>query len=207
MDDASEDSNFQSLNDLIQKLDTNKISLFRNEKNLGAFLNKMECVKKASNDWVVLLDSDNTIDNSYIDALPTDKVDNCFYLPVFAKTPSNAFDFTRHSGRTFYNDGFIELINAPRHRGSDREFTNTGNYFFNKNTYLEAIDRESDLQNPHASDCTYMLWLCFKNLENFSIYVVPNLTYIHDHSSKDSWYRQKSKPSQKFFKWMKDNIK
>jgi glycosyltransferase involved in cell wall biosynthesis len=44
---------------LIKKLNTNKIKVFRNKTNQGAFRNKYETVSKCSNEWIYLLDSDN----------------------------------------------------------------------------------------------------------------------------------------------------
>ena len=201
VDDASEDSKFQSLNDLIQKLGTDKISLFRNEKNLGAFLNKVECVKKASNDWVALIDSDNVIDRSYIDNLPNERKKFCFYLPMIASCSSALLDFSVYSGKTFDKYDFKKLLNSPD--GKDHCLTNTGNYFFNKNTYLSAIEKEDNLQNPHGVCSTYPLFLAFKNLKNFEIYIVPNLIYSHG-LTRDSWYNATETQSQIFFKTLKE---
>ena len=77
-DDCSEDLIFKKLKHKIKTINNAKIKLFRNKENKGAFLNKVESIKKCSNDWVALIDSDNEIDKSYIDNLPEKKDNNTF---------------------------------------------------------------------------------------------------------------------------------
>jgi glycosyltransferase involved in cell wall biosynthesis len=50
-----------------------KIRAFKNETRLGPFLNKLECMKKASYEWICLMDSDNFADLDYFD--------NFLYIP------------------------------------------------------------------------------------------------------------------------------
>tara|TARA_R110001592_G_scaffold160695_4_gene392995 strand:+ start:39102 stop:39830 length:729 start_codon:yes stop_codon:yes gene_type:complete len=200
LDDASEEYNFKNLKYAIDELNNDKIYFSRNEKNLGAFLNKIECVKKASNDWVVLLDSDNIIDRSYIDNIPDDKKESCFYLPVIASCASSNLNYSIYSGKTFYKYDFKRLLNSSN--AKDQCLVNTGNYFFNKNTYLSAIEKENNLQNPHGVCSVYPLFLAFKNLKNFEIYIVPNLIYSHG-LTHDSWYMTTQTQSQIFFKTLK----
>ena len=45
--------------------ENSKLKLFKNEKILGPFLNKLKCCKHAKNEWIVLLDSDNFADIDY----------------------------------------------------------------------------------------------------------------------------------------------
>ena len=201
LDDASEERNYDELKAAINELNNSKIYLYRNKKNKGAFLNKIECVKKASNDWVALIDSDNIIDRSYIDNLPDDRKEFCFYLPMIASCANNCLDFSAHSGKTFDKNDFKALINSPH--SIDQCLTNTGNYFFNKNTYLSAIEKEDNLQNPHGVCSTYPLFLAFKNLKNFEIYIVPNLIYSHG-LTRDSWYNATETQSQIFLKTLKE---
>lgn len=203
LDDASEEHHYYKLKAAVNELSNSKISLFRNEKNLGAFLNKIECVKKASNDWVALIDSDNVIDRSYIDNLPNERKEFCFYLPMIASCSSALLDFSVYSGKTFDKYDFKRLLNSPNGKGHC--LVNTGNYFFNKNTYLSAIDKEDDLQNPYGICSLYPLFLAFKNLKNFKIYIVPNLIYSHGLTS-DSWYTATAAQSQIFFKTLKEEV-
>ena len=52
--------------DKIQKMFNNeKLRLFKNDKRLGPFLNKLSACSKAKNEWIVLIDSDNFADKNY----------------------------------------------------------------------------------------------------------------------------------------------
>ena len=53
-DDGSVESEYNKLLSLIEGKD--KIKVFRNPSNIGAFRNKYNSVKNCSNDWVYLLD-------------------------------------------------------------------------------------------------------------------------------------------------------
>ena len=44
-----------------------KLKLFTNKQLLGPFLNKLEACKKAENEWIVLMDSDNFADIDYFE--------------------------------------------------------------------------------------------------------------------------------------------
>ena len=65
-DDCSDEDQWKKLNQIVDTLNTDKIKLFRNKKNLGAFRNKYTTVLNCSNTWVYLLDSDNRVfEDSY----------------------------------------------------------------------------------------------------------------------------------------------
>jgi glycosyltransferase involved in cell wall biosynthesis len=66
VDDHSDDKNFNDLSNQINLLKSPKLKIHRNTKNLGAFLNKCRAIDLTSNDWVILLDSDNIIDIHYL---------------------------------------------------------------------------------------------------------------------------------------------
>ena len=61
-DDGSTDEELISLKKIISKFEniSNKEIMFsKNQKNLGAFYNKLELIKKSKNDLIYILDSDN----------------------------------------------------------------------------------------------------------------------------------------------------
>jgi len=178
-DDCSEDLIFKKLKHKIETINNAKIKLFRNKENKGAFLNKVESIKKCSNDWVALIDSDNEIDKSYIDNLPEKKDNNTFYLPSIAVCSSPYLNFSKYAGKSLDKNAFCSII--------DKALANTGNYFFNKNTYLKAIEKETNLINPYGLCSAYPVWLCYKYIEKFKVEVVEGLHYKHG-LGKDSWY-------------------
>jgi len=146
-----------------------KVKIFLNEKNLDCYRNKREAVSKASNEWIILLDSDNVIDRSYLDAimehLPHDK--RCILQPSFARPH---FNFSK------YNGMMITKSNAGNYI-HDRWFEtmlNACNFFVNRDEYLRIWDGSID---PVTSDSIYFnyRWLEAGN----SIYVVPGMEYEH----------------------------
>lgn len=196
-DDCSEDLIFNELKSKINDLNNSKIKLFKNNKNKGAFLNKVESIKKCSNDWVALIDSDNEIDKSYIDNLPEDRDEKTFYLPSIAVCSSPNLNYSKYSGQSLGKNEFIGII--------DSALANTGNYFFNKNTYLEAIEKEPNLINPYGLCSLYPLWLSYKHIDNFKIKVVGGLHYKHG-LDPDSWFRANQNKSVQLINFFKNNI-
>jgi hypothetical protein len=154
-----------------------KIKIYRNQNNIGSFLNKLECVKLSKNNWIILLDSDNIIDNDYIDVIKDLKNTETIYAPSHAICESPILNYEKYSGvildrenyknTLIYGDGIWDAI------------LNTGNYFFNKESYINCVTKETELIDSLASDVYYLVYLWFKNLENPKLNIVPNLKYIH----------------------------
>jgi len=87
-DDDSNHRDFEKLIEILKKFKNPKIKLYKNKKNLGVYLNKIKVISLSTNNWIILLDSDNIILKGYIDKLeleyPWDK--KTIYAPVWAKT-------------------------------------------------------------------------------------------------------------------------
>lgn len=170
-----------------------KIKLFRNEKNLDCYRNKREAVSKVSNEWVILLDSDNVIGVDYLDALyktyPNEDgtfYKNVIYQPVFAK-PS--FNFTEYKRLSISKKNVHKYIES----GNFATMLNAMNFFVNRDEYLRVWDGSVD---PVTSDSIYFnyKWLEAGN----SIYVVPGLEYEH-RVHKGSHYQNNVKRTPKGF--------
>ena len=89
-DDVSKD--LKELENYLNNLNNKKIKLYKNTINLGAYHNKLESLSKCTNEWCILLDSDNYLNENTIDILYSlDKWDkNIIYAPSWAKTfPGN----------------------------------------------------------------------------------------------------------------------
>lgn len=169
VDDHSDETIFANLQFMVNGLD--KVKLFRNEKNLGCYHNKRQSVECASQEFVILLDSDNQIDTSYLDAIDFIKLkenNRVLYQPEFARPH---FDFRNYSGKTFYRSWiknytvqqtFLTMLNAM-------------NFLVNRNEYLLIFD--SAKEEPWTADSIYFnyLWLAAGN----SIYVTPGMQYDH----------------------------
>jgi glycosyltransferase involved in cell wall biosynthesis len=159
-----------------------KLSLRTNPENLGALRNKIEAVKAAKNPWVMLIDSDNMIDEDYITACYfTDMKPDTIYAPV--KGLPN-LDYSEFSGRVFTKEDLPML-----HRGGTFEsLLNTCNYFFNRNEFLDLAS-QIDLQtNWKSYESLYFAVMWLKS--GRKIEVVPSLEYKHNTESPDGVYRR-----------------
>lgn len=168
VDDASDAHIWQELNELWMFAHP-KIKLFRNEKNLDCYRNKREAVSKASNEWVILLDSDNVIDTGYLDAIvPARAIDRTvIQQPSFAMPH---FDFRGFERQIVSKINVANLIKSTNFE----TMLNACNFVVNRDEYLRIWDGSVD---PVTSDSIYFnyKWLEAGN----SIYVVPGMSYTH----------------------------
>lgn len=174
-----------------------KVKIYRNEKNLDCYFNKHKAVTLATNEWVLLIDSDNVFSKDFIDKVFEENLTNrkwmrsVVYQPSFAK-PN--FDFTAFDGILVHKSCVSNLM--PQHQF--QTLLNTNNNFFNREAWLSVFDNSVD---PVTSDSIYQnyRWLEAGN----SIYVVPGLHYEHrvsNHGKEEgSHYVQKNRKTPKGF--------
>lgn len=167
-DDCSDLEIYDRLHDYF--IGYEKVKLFRNERNVGMSRNKAIAVELATNNIVALIDSDNVITSSYIDALfangqlMTDKVIN---VPAFAQ-PN--FDFRKYAGT------FIRTKEAKENMNDSifRVMLNCCNYVVPRQTYIDVYEYNSEMK---GTDTIYMNYLWLK--KGYSFYVVPGMEYFH----------------------------
>lgn len=145
-----------------------KVKLYRNEQNLDCYRNKKRSVELATNDWVIVWDSDNIFTTAYVDTLFQKEWEiDTLWQPSFAKP---------HFNFSVYNGCYISKSNVSKYMGDEtfKTMLNAMNYFVNRNEYLRVWDGAVD---PVTSDSLYQnyRWLDAGN----SIYVVPGLEYEH----------------------------
>lgn len=180
VDDCSNIENFEMLRNKIAEIygvENSKIKLFRNEENIGTGENKKMAISLCENDWVIILDSDNNIDRTYID---------CLYKMVswsgdVIYCPSKAGDFDY----SFYNNTRIGRKLASSLIEDDKRFQcllNNCNYFVNKKEYLKIQKHSTDVKSLDGIFFNYH-WL--KNNKEF--FVVPDLIYEHVVHSENRW--------------------
>jgi len=172
MDDHSEDYN--EMLSTVKCLDAEgKVRVFRNPRRYGPLRNKVDAVEKCRNDWVIILDSDNTIERDYVDVLfALGRWDeHTIYCPDFAKPH---FNFTRWSGRTIDRKNIKNMIEV----GGERvvQMLCDMNYFVNKSEFLKAVEAYKN-DDYTAMDVLYVntLWLERGN----KLKIVKGLQYIH----------------------------
>lgn len=167
VDDASPEEVYQTI--AWQTKAFPKVKLYRNETNLDCYRNKRRAVELASNEWVIIGDSDNIFTPQYVNSLFAMEAwaARTVYQPSFAKPH---FDFTKYSGK------FIDKTNVAQFM-EDSTFStmcNAMNYFVNRDEYLKVWDGSVD---PVTSDSIFQNYNWLKS--GNSIYVVPGLEYEH----------------------------
>jgi glycosyltransferase involved in cell wall biosynthesis len=149
-----------------------KARVFHNDNNQFVFRNKFISVERASSEWVIVFDSDNILDRSYIDVLyKIQWRQEEIYQPCFAR-PS--FDFREFSGRTIQASEVPGLMARPMFR----VMVNAMNYFVNRKTFLSALRQQfSSGYDPLTSDSAFINYHLFRS--GCRIVVVPGLEYDH----------------------------
>ena len=180
LDDASDSQEF---NKLLKKAKPyrEKIKVFQRVNNWGAFPNKLQAVSLCENDWVILLDADNTYLKSSLDEIFNIQnwKQEVIYCPGFAYPH---FDFRQISNNGLLDfDKVCVLVNAGNFNAP---FFNDGNYFFNKSRFVEILKPHWNLF-ASASDVAFVnyIWLSTGG----SLYIVPNLRYIHRIHGESTW--------------------
>lgn len=163
-----------------------KIKLFRNEVNLGCFKNKLEVIKKCTQNHVMLIDSDNVIDASYVKKA----VENINGRDIIA--PSKAlphFDYTTligtldksRLGEIRYNNTLDCALNTCNYVLPRLEFTE----------FMQTLDLTYDWKGV---DSLYIAVEWLKSGRNIKI--VDGMEYIHEIRPYDSVYLKTENPEE-----------
>jgi glycosyltransferase involved in cell wall biosynthesis len=167
--------------------DTPKVKLIRNDSNVGPYLNKKRTVEHCLSDWVVLCDSDNFINKTYIDVLYDDLPwqEDTIYCPSFAKPH---FDYRGLVGVNISNIIQMDEVNKKTRMGPC--FLNTGNFFFHRNNYIDVAERGL-LYCKDKHSCDVIAFNYFWIMGGNKMKCVGDLEYDHD-LSDDSVYKTES---------------
>jgi NDP-sugar pyrophosphorylase family protein len=170
------------------KFNNSKLKTFKNNNKLGPFLNKINCVLNATNEWICLIDSDNFADLKYFETLKkyfeSNNIDKTTILaPSFAQPK---FDYTHLEGICITKNNLKEIIGKEQslRKKNNQDLLvcmNTGNYFFNKYIFENLdLDKESEyIYNTPSCDVIYINTLFFEQL-NIKFIIVPQLYYLHN---------------------------
>lgn len=198
-DDFSSD--YTNLYHLCSQLDNDKIKIYRNEKNEGAFINKYNCVSKCSFDWVYLFDSDNWFDEHVIDIiskLDFSKNDTCYAEEKTYATDGNIVEFD-------YQSKIIDLDTAKEYiKNSVNNFSwflNNGNFLVNKTTYLDSQKIFFDQELYHGTIDVF-LFSYYWFMANNKYEIVKGLYHhhrIHNNSYFMKNYDENMQLVQKYF--------
>jgi hypothetical protein len=170
--------------------DNLKLRLYKNENQLGPFLNKLKACSYAKNEWIVLMDSDNFADIDYFSIVKEylkeniKEEKNVILAPCFAKPK---FNFMNLSGLIYKKNNFkknreIERSTNPNNRifAPSCTLMNDGNYVINKYLIdnIDLTNEQKNITQSSSCDVIYFNTLLFEQLD-LNLHVVPNLEYIH----------------------------
>jgi len=171
-DDCSDIDLYNQLKGIVSALNplhNNKIKLYRNEINLDCYKNKKQAISLATNDWVIIFDSDNTLDQSYLDRLYEieEWQKDTSYMPSFAKP---LFSYQQYEGVILSKENVAQYIDMP----FLSTCLNCMNYFVNRDEYLRVWQDDID---PHTADSLLQNYNWFAG--GNKMLIVPNLHYNH----------------------------
>ena len=176
----------KKIEDFFQK--NPKLKLFTNEKQLGPFLNKIKACSLSSNEWLVLMDSDNFSDINYFikakeyieNNIKEEK--NIILAPSYAKPNfnySHLSDFVYKKGE--FNNNLLKEQQLFKHGLSPSStLMNTGNYVINKylTDNLNLNEELNNINKSSACDVIYFNTLLFEQLD-LNMHVVKDMEYDH----------------------------
>lgn len=185
-DDHSCENDYNNLLEISSRFTKDKIKIYRNSNNKGAFVNKYIAVSKCSFDWVYLFDSDNWIDRkitNIIENLDYLKKDTCYVEEKLYATDGNLVKFN-------YDDKVIDLNIAKKYINNNVRnfdwFLNNGNFIINKQSYLNSQKKFFDDDIYHGTvDVLLFSYYWFMSGNKYEI--VDGL-YHHHRIHEDSYF-------------------
>lgn len=158
------------------------VKIERNLHNLGAYKNKLKVLSKAKNNWVVLFDSDNFFEESFLGILQKENFENGLNEDIIY-CPSKALPTFNYSN---LSNTIIDKTNWNEIQSREACFINTGNMCLSRKTidFLLFNVQVDSIQQPFV-ECKYMNYLFVKN--GFKLKVLDGLEYHHA-ISHDSFY-------------------
>jgi glycosyltransferase involved in cell wall biosynthesis len=200
-DDQSTDEEWENINKIISELNIDKIKLYRNPINLGGFKNKYKTIKKASSEWVYLLDSDNYLHDTTLDIIKNikDVDENICYCPQTLIMFSGNENIERQVNYNFLYDkiGIPESKQFISTGSVDfGMFLNTGNFIVNKEKHLSRMYDAYCNQDPSAA-CSIAFQYNWMINGGYSK-IVPEFKYFHRLRPDSYWVSSGYMSSSKF---------
>lgn len=185
LDDGSSLESFAKCTNSLKDFGS-KVRLFRREQNLGPFATKIQVCSLCSNSWCILLDSDNTIFDSYLNAIFNLKIwdKDIIYCSEYAFPHYN---FKSYTNSIFNFNDICNLQNSSRVLTNDFIFScliSGGNYFLNTKLFTTILQPYLILR-PYATDSIMAnyIWLSQGN----KLKVLPSASYYHRIHSQSNW--------------------
>jgi glycosyltransferase involved in cell wall biosynthesis len=165
VDDCSPESTYRKIQ--VYTSGHEKIKLFRNRKNLGCYKNKREAISLATNEYVIIFDSDNIMTKGYIDKIfEQEWNENVILAPDYVVS----FDYRHFAGLEINRRNVSKYVNMKQFDC----LINTMNYFVHRDSYLKVWDGSIE---PWTADTIYQNYRWIDSGRTFK--VVKGLEYEH----------------------------
>ncbi len=169
-----------------------KLHLHKNEKRLGAYLNKRQCIEKSPSDWVAVLDSDNIFPEEFFEkayeTLNKEKWNPSLVLAsadntrLFIQTGKEEKRTSHFSGLRITKQNWNQILQMP-----DWNFLlNDGNYIVHKSVF-DYLNPKYTLEQVQAADAILAAKQMVAN--GCTYYIVPGLWYIHTVHNDSEWIK------------------
>lgn len=169
--------------------------IYKNEKRLGVFKNKLNACKCASGKYIALIDSDNFPDRNYFEKVKEYISKNEKSFPeniILAPSRSiNHNDAPNLNYKEFENK-IINKTNIIEHlpKIKFQVLLNTGNYIISK-TITDNIKYDDEIMDIISGcDVVYFNLLAFKQFSDLELHVIEGLEYSHT-EHKDGEYNKR----------------
>ena len=207
-DDYSEEKEYENILQSVSSYKNKKkisIKTYRNNSNIGGFKNKYLAVEKCTNSNIYLLDSDNILSNSFSQFFNEDFFEGLnkdyLYLPshiyLFKKNYLLS-SFKKSSLRKIVDEDLILNIETIQKEISNNVICykpmdwilNLGNWFFNKDSYLDKLKEGYESKNKmFAADGIAASYHWLKN--GGSLFLKKDFYHFH-RLRPDSYYSSSS---------------
>ena len=174
VDDGSAATEFAALERTVAEVDPKgRVKIHRREQNLGALRTKLECVERASSDWVLILDSDNTAFTRYLDTLASQRA----LKPDTIYCASWAFPFFSFHELGGQAMGFETAAELTATKVLRRIYLiNDGNYLVHRESYVRSVGAMGSV----ASDVADVMLVNYHWLSQGGLLqILPGTTYYH----------------------------
>lgn len=175
-------------------IDNSKLLVYKNDKILGVFLNKLQVCKLANNDIIALIDSDNTANKDYFLTVK-DYIKHNNLPESYILNPTHIIGGSDLMNCENYTNDIITKKNIRNYivekSGPEQTWDiplmwnikfitmiNTGNYVLTKNIININYD-DKLLQTITSCDVMYFNLLAFKQIPNLEYHFIKDLKYIH----------------------------
>lgn len=180
--DEYDSDDYTKLQSKYGKLLKSKIKLYKNDTNLGPFMNKRKVCLMASCDWICLIDSDNFASETYFQiAKQYLEFNVCTWESILAPSfARSCFNYSHMEGNVLNKETYHDICKLDVGKNMFQCFINTGNYVINKQLIhnLNISGEEHNIKQSFSCDVIYFNTLALEQF-NINIHIVKDLHYQH----------------------------